>query len=558
MRAVFYGRKSNDDRGQKGDSIEQQKQWSKTVKDVVIVREFSDQSLSGNDRNRPGLLAMLAFCEQQNKAGTPIEVIVCWKANRFSRMNMAKTMGFIDRFQEAGCNQMLTSEGLIDFNDDTDLAVFTLQQQFTSHAHVKNCSTDTKRGKVDAAKKGNWNGGKAPFGYKIAGGEKAKKLEVVPEQAAIVRTIFELYLEGKGLRGLSLTLKQRGIKSPKGGAVWAIPTIDGILKNHAYLGQIVHHKRSEAKSIGSIRVATTRYVHHARENWIVTNDAHPAIVTQEQFDRVQKRMKGNRKATSPNKAYMLSGLLKCANCGGRMVGRAYQKARYYCCARNNSTGGCSLNAIAEDALFDAVVKKLEVEFCPDRLRSELAAQIQPEPVADNRLPELDARIARLVKRLGDFDDAVYEDMKAQIKELRDQRETVVREQALIVTTTSADELIEQRVKMGADFGRALKLGDSGIAKALLGEMISHIELWFDVGNHPTRRRTKFARGILYVPSLSGMRTVAIQACDVEPIEQRREQVRQLRGEGWTLQEIADHLEVTIRTITKDLTCLAGA
>jgi site-specific DNA recombinase len=564
MKAVFYGRKSNDDKGELGASIEQQKEWAATVPDVTIVKEFSDQSISGNDVTRPGLLAMIAFCEQQKKAGTPVEVIVCWKPNRFSRANMAKTLVFISRLQDAGVDLMLTSEGLIDFNDDSNLLVFAIQQQVQSHAYLKQCSTDTKRGKKKAAEKGQWNGGTPPFGYKLAN----KRLEIDPIAAESVRLIFELYRDGMGVKSIGNELLKRGIKSPKGG-VWSIASLMVVLRNPVYLGKIVHHKKSEAKSIGSVRVKTEkRYIEHPRESWIVTENAHEPIVTPELFDAVQRRMKGNTKRTANlDTGFLLTGLLRCGNCGRTMSGRTFKNkknARHYVCSGYTNLGrtlsGCANNAIPEQALFNAVLAKLNVEFDPAKLREHLASQIQPErtPDASARLPELDAKIAKATARLMTLDDAIFDEFSAMLVALKKEREELVKELAAKVPAVPAEEQIERCLKMASDFGRALKSGDSAVAKALLAQMIDRIELFFEPSVAGERRKTAFAKGWIYVTGLSTPTSVALEASDIgvsgkqAELKARRELVRKLRSEKRTVRSIAKELGLSLSAVKKDL------
>lgn len=260
IRAVFYGRKSNDDRGELGESIDQQRQWASEAaarEGVVIVREFSDQSISGNDTaNRVGFAQMVKFCEEQGRLGNPIEAVVCWKTNRFSRADSLETAAFLHNLRSVGTSLMLTSEKWIDFNNPDDRLIFGVQQEGSEHRYLINVSHDVKRGKKKAAREGRWNGGRAPFGYRTVGGDQGKRLAVNPAEAEHVRFIFNTYASGTtGLRGIAVELTNRGIPSPAGKR-WVVPTITAILRNYAYLGHIVHGKRSENKLLGSVRVPT--------------------------------------------------------------------------------------------------------------------------------------------------------------------------------------------------------------------------------------------------------------------------------------------------------------
>jgi DNA invertase Pin-like site-specific DNA recombinase len=86
VRGVAYYRKSSHD---DGSSVEQQRAWAQPVcakEGIVLVREFADQAKKGHETaSRTDFHEMLKFCKQQARLGTPVEVVVCWNPDRFSR-----------------------------------------------------------------------------------------------------------------------------------------------------------------------------------------------------------------------------------------------------------------------------------------------------------------------------------------------------------------------------------------------------------------------------------------------------------------------------------------
>src|SRR5262245_39942360 len=102
IRAVAYYRKSNDD---DGSSVEQQREWAhKAVaraceavdrQPIELVREFTDQAKTGwNTAKRTDFHEMLKFCQDEKRRGHPIDAILCWNANRFSRADSQETSWF--------------------------------------------------------------------------------------------------------------------------------------------------------------------------------------------------------------------------------------------------------------------------------------------------------------------------------------------------------------------------------------------------------------------------------------------------------------------------------
>jgi DNA invertase Pin-like site-specific DNA recombinase len=95
LRAVAYYRKSNED---DGDSIDQQQQWARPAcerEGVELVREFADHAKKGHETaTRTDFHAMLAFCQEQARKRAPIDTVVCWHHNRFSRADSQETAWF--------------------------------------------------------------------------------------------------------------------------------------------------------------------------------------------------------------------------------------------------------------------------------------------------------------------------------------------------------------------------------------------------------------------------------------------------------------------------------
>src|SRR6516164_6417913 len=107
--AVFYGRKSNEDGG---DSIEQQLAWAREAcprEGIAVEAEFTDQAKKGwETAKRTGFHDMLRFCQQRHREGRPVEAVVCWHANRFSRADSQETAWFVWEFRKAGVTRMFT------------------------------------------------------------------------------------------------------------------------------------------------------------------------------------------------------------------------------------------------------------------------------------------------------------------------------------------------------------------------------------------------------------------------------------------------------------------
>ncbi len=172
--------------------------------------------------------------------------------------------------------------------------------------------------------------GRPPYGYRVG---PRHRLELVPEEAIVVRYIYRLYLqEGMGIRRIAGQLNQEEVATRRGGR-WSMVSIRDLLRNRAYLGT---YTRFGVKVPGS----------------------HPALVSPEDFRRVQERLQshhgGERQRTVV--PFLLSGLVYCSRCGNRLIGVSRRQKwttksgeqklgayRYYQCESRTNQSACGYN-----------------------------------------------------------------------------------------------------------------------------------------------------------------------------------------------------------------------
>ena len=119
------------------------------------------------------------------------------------------------------------------------------------------------------------------------------ELKIVPEEAEIVRKIFELYVQGNGVRKIKKYLELHGIKTVTGKTEWSTSTIDRMLSNEKYIGQVLMQKTYTPDFLTGRQVKNQGEL----EKYLV-EDAHEPIIDKETFDKVQ-RMKGRIKKQEP-------------------------------------------------------------------------------------------------------------------------------------------------------------------------------------------------------------------------------------------------------------------
>lgn len=232
-----------------------------------------------------------------------------------------------------------------------------------SKAERRRIQHRTRASMLALATNGRWLGGRTNYGYRLvdtdqphpnrskaAAGAKLRTLEPDPETAPVVQRIFQLYDAGHGIRSIAQILEREGLPSPgevgplrhpRSAGVWGGSAVRAILLNPRYLGrQVAGRLRRFDELIDATDAAlgtSSRQRWQQRETWAWSEEpAWPALVDEELWERVNQRIKNNpgtrgRKArTAPGK-YLLSGLVRCGQCGKSMYGDTAKGKPYYRC-----------------------------------------------------------------------------------------------------------------------------------------------------------------------------------------------------------------------------------
>ena len=205
---------------------------------------------------------------------------------------------------------------------------------FMSRREYKTINRRLQRGRSASAKEGKYIGNKPPYGYKRVKLQKEKgwSLEPIPDQAEIVRKIFDWFTDTAhpaGAATIVRRLNDRNIPTINGGD-WVNTTVLGILSNPIYAGWIRWGYRPQVKSVSDGQVVKSR-PRTPRESVMLTKGLHEPIISQEIFDLAAKRIGTFREQVGPKVdggiKNPLSGLVVCERCGRVMVRRPYKGER---------------------------------------------------------------------------------------------------------------------------------------------------------------------------------------------------------------------------------------
>jgi site-specific DNA recombinase len=531
--AVAYFRMSTD--AQEG-SIPAQRTWARETarkEGLRITREFEDPGISGGEiEHRPGLQALLDFCDTRFADGDPVEVIVVWDPDRLSRADSLKTSAVLSRLKDAGVCQLVTnSDGRVDLDDVTHRILYLLKQDLGREEFCKGLAKNTLRGKAERARLGLWVGGRAPLGYVSDGGRLVPDPATVP----VVQWLFNAYASGEWtVRMLSDELKRRDVPPyserqrraqglPPGPAVWGPTALRELLCNPAYLGRIVWNTKHQGKyarlqggKIGKDDSAKGREQTRRRErrrclpkvknpagDRIEVANAHTPLVTPELFAAVARRLAWNQKRTTPvrdHNPWLLTGLLRCGACGSRMHGthgarRTTGVHDYYVCesARNNTGCRCK-KYVRQDDLLAEVLDTVREKFADGKALAALRRQVEKlvgrcvEEVAaervrlQQRLAELDATIAQGIANLARLPADLLDAVALEVQKSRGQRDDVARQLEQLRASEGLHEdtadKVEQAVRQVEHLHLAVKKNPAGLRAALasvVGSVVVHIK-----------------------------------------------------------------------------------
>ena len=384
---------------------------------------YVDDGYSGTNFKRPDFQRMIKDIE----AGK-VKTVIVKDMSRFGRDYLK--VGYYTEifFGERNVHFIAVNDG-VDNNNEYD-SDFTPFRNIINEWYAK----DTSK-KVRAVLKAKGNSGKPlcncpPYGYYKDSTNKDKLL--VDEYGAnVVREIYSLCLQGYGPTQIARILTARGVDSPvvwksKIGVkyslekfetpeIWSTRAVIGILSNPLYLGHTVNFRTSK-KSYKSKQI-----IFRPKEDWVVFENTHEAIIDQDTFDTVQRLRESKRRPARLGEMSVFSGLLFCADCGKKMYlnrckeYKQYDKARFVCGTYRKGTAknrGCTSHSITLDAVEQIVLADLqrvlamaktnEKEFAEllqsnynKEAKRDLTAKAKEFDESERRIKELDRIIQRV-------------------------------------------------------------------------------------------------------------------------------------------------------------------
>lgn len=469
-KAALYCRLSVDDGNFGGSvSIETQKilleQYCKDHK-ITDYKFYCDDGCSGTNFDRPSFKKMLSDIDEGK-----INLVIVKDLSRFGR-NYVEAGMYVQRFTDSNIRFIAADDNYDSLVNSDDL-LFPIKN-VVNEMYARDVSKKTKAAKKAKARDGQFIGSKAPFGYKIDPNDRHHL--IVDEPAAqVVKRIFRLASEGVGYNKMAKIFREEKVLTPiayfnlnnpdyfksdywRKEFDWHVTSIRAILNNEVYLGKLVYGKQRN-KSMKS-----KEKVRNPKEDWIVVENCHEPIITQELWDTVHKILNAKHRPAKAGEVQMFAGLLYCSDCGHCLTYSQKQRkdGSYhgaYSCWMYKTHGKeyCASHYITFDTIYELVLIDIQRNLFQyrkntDKFKSILSrkyqsdSQKQAEQITleyeqkQKRCEELDKIISRLYEDnvLGRIGDERYESM-SQSYEL----EQVEIKKALPILKSKIEELKRQ-------------------------------------------------------------------------------------------------------------------
>ncbi|WP_154024779.1 recombinase family protein [Flavonifractor plautii] len=346
LRVAAYCRVSTDSSDQLHSYAAQIKAYTELIsrhEGWELVDVYADEGLTGTRMDkREDFNRMMADCRKGR-----IDKVLVKSISRFARnardflasLRELSSLGVAVKFEKENIDTgTLTSELMVSVSGSL------AQQESIS------ISENQRLSYLRGMERGEFITCKAPFGYRLRDG---KNLEIIPDEAAQVRWIFEAYLSGLSTTQIAEEITRRGFRTRDGKSCWRHTGILYVLTNEKYVGDSLCQK-TYASSFPFVKRRN-----HGQKDQYYTESTHPAIVSHEVFNKVQELLK--RKSTDTPKVcvrYPLTLKIQCGECGTAFQRRQGKSGlvSWVCRRHDDKASDCSVGRIREDDIYAAFVR----------------------------------------------------------------------------------------------------------------------------------------------------------------------------------------------------------
>lgn len=368
--AAYIRLSKEDEKEGESESIINQKELIRKYLEENKLGEceyFVDDGYSGGNFDRPQFKKLIEEIEKGN-----ISTVITKDTSRLGRDFIETSHYMFKYFPEHNVRYIAILENFDTSNPNgvEDIIPF---QTIINDWYLKDISKKIKSVRHNKMRQGLYMGSTVPYGYKRAKDNNCK-FEIDEYSSQIVKKIFKMRLQGKSIAMIARKLSEDKVEPPSiynrkriektyTTYLWGFSTINQILQNQIYIGNLIQRK------FDKLNYKSKKKVILDEDEWISVENFVEPIVSKEDFETVQKMKKKNLCSCQKKYDYLLKGLVVCGNCGKNMTVRRRLCKRknkedrydtYYCCLNNvrYRNGVCSLHYFQEQKLNKLVLEYL--------------------------------------------------------------------------------------------------------------------------------------------------------------------------------------------------------
>ena len=508
LRVAAYCRVSTKEEDQT-NSYEVQKEYytDKIMSNPVwtMAGIFADKGTTGTSvKKREDFMRMIRHCRQRK-----IDVVLTKSVSRFAR-NTVDCLYYARALKELGIAVIFEKENIHSLEEDSELRI-TLSGAF-AQSESESISANVTWGKRRAMESG-----KATIQYKYLYGYRRgadDKPEIIPEEAEVVRWIYERYLAGASTRMLRDELHEQGVTYSEKSPQWTLPHIKSILRNEKYCGDVLMQKTFQQDVINRKVIKNTGQL----PMYLIENH-HEGIVSREKYNAVQAEMARRKAAKSPSKRastglaaytsrYALSDRLFCGECGTayrRVVWTQHgeKRAVWRCNSRlDYGKKYCKESpTLDETPLQQAMLAAINASMSgrkvlADQLVDAMEQELAPVPGESMSLGDIDRAVTELGKQFdmllaeaanGDVDEYAerFRAISTTMEELKRRKAAI-----LSIRQEQEQEQISRRIHAAATAMTAVTVGITDWDDGVVYQMLEKVTVLAD-----NRIKVTFRNGV---------------------------------------------------------------
>jgi site-specific DNA recombinase len=440
---AIYARVSTEEQAKHGFSLNDQVRQCQLKAGTNKVKEYIDDGVSGEFLDRPALTKL----REDVREGV-ISKIICLDPDRLSRKLMNQLI-ITDEFDRRGIELIFVNG---EYSKTPEGNLFYSMRGAIAEFEKSKINERMSRGRREKARQGKVLRDFQVYGYRYD--KESERFIVDEDEAAIVSLIFDLFTQPntmvQGLNGIALYLTSKNVPTKRGASVWHRQVVRQIIMNRAYIGEFYQNRWNTEGMLGNKHRKDDEKVsmkERPKNEWILIPC--PAIIDESQFEHAQRLLSESRRrwAQKSKHPYLLSGLLRCGDCGNTMTGRLSnnwgKKVPEYTDIKNTAGAkakGCGRRVkaqIIEEQVWEQVASWLNN---PDEIAAALQQEKTKEPFEAGEIARIEKEIEKtknarkkLIKLFAASEDGIAEeDIRQELKELT-QREESLNNQLLELT-----------------------------------------------------------------------------------------------------------------------------